>query len=313
MKKKISFIGAGNIGGTMASIASGYNYADIVLYDINGDFAKGKALDISQMNVVNGHDTSIIGTGDISEINGSDVIIITAGFPRKPQMTRDDLLTANAKIIGLVATNVAKYAPQAFCIIVTNPLDLMVFEFQKRSGLPKHKVVGMAGTLDGARFKCFLAEEFNVSVKDVEATVLGGHGDSMVPVLSSISVKGMRLGQMLKMNLTTQKRIDEIVDRVRHGGGEIVSLMQKGSAFYGPAACALEIAQSFLLNQNRVLTVSAFLDGEYGDIDGMAFGVPAVIGDNGVKRIIELNLDGHETQMLTQSVEHLESLIFKLS
>lgn len=312
MKKKISFMGAGNIGGTMASFASSYNYADIVLYDVNGDFAKGKALDIAQMNVVNGNDVSVIGTDDVSDIQDSDVVIITAGFPRKSDMTRDDLLAANIKVIDSIATNVAKYAPNAFCIMVTNPLDLMVFEFQKRSGLPKKRVVGMAGTLDGARFKCFLAKEFNVSVKDIDAMVLGSHGDSMVPVLSCVSINGMQMDQILKMGLITQEKMEQIVERVRYGGGEIVALLQQGSAFYAPAICALEIAQAFLLDKKRVLTVCAFLEGQYGGIKDMAFGVPAVIGAEGVEKIIELNLSDTEATMLKNSVNHLQSLISKL-
>lgn len=311
MRQKISFIGAGNIGGTMASIASEWNNIDIVLYDINSGAAKGKALDIAQMNASLCRPCSIVGSGDISDIQGSDVVIITAGLARTPGMTREGLLASNAEIIKSIALSVKTFSPEAFCIVVTNPLDAMVFQFQKHSMLPKNKVVGMAGTLDSARFKYFLSQELGVSPANIEAIVLGGHGDSMVPAKSCVSVSGISIEKMMEGGLCTQELFDRVVARTRNGGAEIVDLLKNGSAFYAPAVCSLEIAKAFLSNERKIMPVCAFLNGEYGAKD-MAFGVPAVIGSNGVESILQAPLSESEQGALNKSVDSVKTLVASL-
>lgn len=313
MKKrnKIALIGAGNIGGTLAHLAGLKNLGDVVILDVNEGTAKGKALDIEQSSVVESFDSSMIGTNSYEEIEGADVVIVTAGIARKPGMSRDDLLNTNTNIIKSVAEGIKKYASSAFVIVITNPLDAMVYVMQKVSGLPSNKVVGMAGVLDSARMSLFLAREFNVSVEDVTACVLGGHGDTMVPLIRYSSVAGIPIPDLIEMGWTTKAKIDEIVQRTRDGGAEIVKLLGNGSAFYAPASSAITMAESYLFDKRKILPVAANLNGEYG-IKEMYIGVPAVIGKNGVEKIVEIKLNSQELTMFNRSVEAVKKLISEI-
>ncbi len=310
MKKrnKISLIGAGNIGGTLAHLIGLKNLGDIVVLDVNEGVAKGKSLDIEQSSVIEDFDANITGTNSYSDIKDSDVIIVTAGIARKPGMSRDDLIATNSSIITSVAQGIKEHAPNAFVIVITNPLDAMVYVMQKVSGLPANKVVGMAGVLDSSRMSLFLAREFNVSVEDVVACVLGGHGDTMVPLIRYSSVAGIPLPDLIKMGWTTKEKIDKIVQRTRDGGAEIVKLLGTGSAFYAPASSAVVMAESYLQDKRRVLPVAAQLNGEYG-VKGLYIGVPAIIGKNGVEKVIEIKLNSQELTMFKRSVEAVNKLV----
>jgi malate dehydrogenase len=307
-RNKIALIGAGAIGGTLAHLIGLKELGDVVLFDIAEGIPQGKALDIAQSAPIEGFDARYIGVNSYEALDGADLCIVTAGVPRKPGMSRDDLLGINLKVMEQVGSGIAKYAPKAFVICITNPLDAMVWALQKCSGLPKHMVVGMAGVLDSARFRTFLAEEFNVSVEDVSAFVLGGHGDSMVPLTRYSTVAGIPLHDLVKLGWTTQARLEAIVDRTRNGGGEIVNLLKSGSAFYAPAASAVEMAQSYLHDKKRVLPCAAWLSGEYGRRD-IYVGVPVVIGAKGVERIVEIDLNSIERAMFEKSVDGVAALI----
>jgi malate dehydrogenase len=307
-RKKIALIGAGQIGGTLALMAGQKQLGDIALFDIVDDMPAGKALDLVESSPVEGFNADIAGTNDYGEaLANADVVIVTAGIPRKPGMSRDDLIATNAGVIKTVASNIQQHCPGAFVIVITNPLDAMVWAMQKASGLPPNMVVGMAGVLDSARFRYFLADEFNVSVEDVSAFVLGGHGDSMVPLTRYSTVAGIPLPDLVKMGWTTQERLDQIVQRTRDGGAEIVKLLKTGSAFYAPAASAIQMAEAYLLDQKRVLPCAAYLDGQYG-VQGFYVGVPTVIGAGGVERIVEIEMDGAEQAAFQNSVQAVESL-----
>ncbi|MBP7710058.1 MAG: malate dehydrogenase [Rickettsiales bacterium] len=310
MKKrnKIALVGAGNIGGTLAHLAGLKNLGDIVILDVNAGVAQGKALDLEQSSVVEDFDAKITGTSDYSDIEGADVVIVTAGIARKPGMSRDDLMATNTSIIKSVAEGIKKHAPDAFVIVITNPLDAMVYVMQKVSGLPANKVVGMAGVLDSARMSLFLAQEFGVSVEDVNSFVLGGHGDTMVPLIRYSSVAGIPVPDLIEMGWTTKTKIEEIVQRTRDGGAEIVKLLGTGSAFYAPASSAILMAESYLFDKKKVLPVAANLNGEYG-VKDMYIGVPAVIGKNGVEKIVEIKLNMQELTMFNRSVEAVKKLI----
>jgi malate dehydrogenase len=307
-RKKIALVGAGNIGGTLAHLIGLKELGDVVMFDVFPGVAAGKALDIMQSGPVDGFDSHMTGAGDYSAIAGADVVIVTAGFPRMPGMTRDDLLTKNAGVIGQVAEGIKTYAPNAFVICITNPLDVMVWVLQQKSGLPPEKVVGMAGVLDSARFRLFLAQEFGVSVEDVTAFVLGGHGDTMVPLTRYSTVAGIPVPDLVKMGWTTQEKIDAIVHRTANGGGEIVKLLEKGSAFYAPAASAIAMAESYLLDKKRVLPCAVLLNGEYGQND-FYVGVPVVIGANGVERIVEVEFTPAEKAAFDKSCDAVKKLI----
>src|SRR3954470_2053202 len=287
-RKKIALIGGGQIGGTLAHLAAYKELGDVVIFDIAEGLPQGKSLDLSQSGPVEGFDAKLTGTNRYETIEGADVCIVTAGVPRKPGMSRDDLLEINLKVMSQVGAGIAKYAPKAFVICITNPLDVMVWALQKYSGLPANKVVGMAGVLDSARFRHFLAEEFNVSVEDVTAFVAGGHGDSMVPLTRYSAVAGVPLPDLVKRGGTSQEKLDAIVERTRKGGGEIVNLLKTGSAFYAPAASAIAMAESYLKDKKRVLPCAAHLTGQYG-VNDMYVGVPIVIGAGGVERIVEVS------------------------
>lgn len=306
-RNKIALIGSGMIGGTLAHLAGLKELGDIVLFDIAEGIPEGKALDLAQSSTIDGFDAKLSGTQKYSAIKGADVCIVTAGVPRKPGMSRDDLLGINLKVMEQVGAGIKKYAPNAFVICITNPLDAMVWALQKFSGLPKNKVVGMAGVLDSARFRYFLAEEFDVSVEDVTAFVLGGHGDTMVPLTRYSTVAGIPLPDLVKMGWATKGRIDEIVDRTRKGGGEIVGLLKSGSAYYAPAASAIAMAESYLKDKKRVLPCAAALKGEYG-VKNMYVGVPTVIGANGVEKVLEINLNRTEEKMLQKSIDAVSEL-----
>ncbi len=309
-RNKIALVGAGNIGGELAVLAARKELGDVVLLDIpeKEGVAKGKALDIAQLSPVEAFDTKYSGTSDYKEIEGSDVVIVTAGVPRKPGMSRDDLVGINAKIIDTVGKGIKQHAPNAFVIVITNPLDAMVGLMQEVTGFPPKRVVGMAGVLDSARFRSFLAEEFNVSVDDVTAFVLGGHGDTMVPLLRYSTVGGISLHDLVDMGWTTKERLDKIVQRTRDGGAEIVALLKTGSAFYAPAASAIAMAESYLLDKKRVLPCAVQLNGEYG-VKGLYIGVPVVIGKEGVERIVEVEFNAEEKAMFDKSVAAVKSLI----
>ncbi len=307
-RRKIALIGAGNIGGTLAHLAGLKELGDIVLFDIVDGVPQGKALDLAQASPVAGFDAKLAGAADYSAIEGADVVIVTAGVPRQPGMSRDDLLNINLGVISKVGAGVKQYAPNAFVICITNPLDVMVWALQKASGLPTNRVVGMAGVLDSSRFRYFLAEELNVSVEDVSAFVLGGHGDDMVPSVRYSTVAGVPLPDLVAMGWTTQARIDAIVDRTRKGGGEIVGLLKTGSAYYAPATAAIAMAESYLKDKRRVLPCAAYLAGEYG-VNGLYVGVPVVIGANGVERVMEIKLDAAEKAMFEKSVNSVKTLI----
>jgi malate dehydrogenase len=307
-RNKIALIGAGNIGGTLAHLIGLKELADVVLFDVNEGLPQGKALDLSQSAPVEGFDCNLKGTNDYKDIEGSDVVIVTAGVPRKPGMSRDDLLNINTNIISTVAEGIKKYAPNAFVIVITNPLDAMVWVMREKTGFDSKKVVGMAGVLDSARFRHFLAEEFNVSVEDVTAFVLGGHGDTMVPLVRYSTVAGIPLPDLVKMGWTTTEKLEKIVQRTRDGGAEVVNLLKTGSAFYAPASAAVQMAESYLKDKKRVLPCAAQLNGEYG-LKNIYVGVPVIIGKNGVEKIVEIELNAAEQEMLNKSVAAVKSLI----
>ena len=307
-RKKIALIGGGNIGGTLAHLAGLKELGDIVLFDIVEGLPQGKALDLAQSSPIEGFDSAIRGANDYAEIKDSDVVIVTAGVARKPGMSRDDLIGINTKVVTTVGEAIKKHCPKAFVIVITNPLDVMVWIMREASGLPHSHVVGMAGVLDAARFRYFLAEEFKVSVQDVNAFVLGGHGDTMVPLIRFSSVGGLPLPELVKMGWTTDKRLEEIVQRTRDGGAEIVALLKTGSAFYAPASAAIQMAESYLKDKKRILPCAAHLNGEYG-VKGVYVGVPVVIGAGGVERIIEIPLNKDERAMFDKSVAAVEGLI----
>jgi malate dehydrogenase len=306
-RKKIALIGAGQIGGTLALLAATKELGDIVLFDIVDGVPQGKALDLAESGPVEGFNAKLAGASSYEAVAGADVIIVTAGVPRKPGMSRDDLLGINLKVMAAVGEGIKTYAPGAFVICITNPLDAMVWALQKFSGLPHNKIVGMAGVLDSARFRFFLAEEFNVSVEDVTAFVLGGHGDDMVPSLRYSTVAGIPLPDLVKMGWTTQARLDAIIERTRKGGGEIVNLLKTGSAFYAPAASGIAMAESYLKDQRRVLPCAAYLSGQYGVKDTFV-GVPVVIGAAGVERVVEIAFDASERAMFEKSVAAVQGL-----
>jgi malate dehydrogenase len=307
-RKRIALIGAGQIGGTLAHLIGLKELGDVILFDIAEGIPQGKSLDIAESSPVDGFDAHYAGTNSYEAIEGADVCIVTAGVPRKPGMSRDDLLGINLKVMEQVGSGIRKYAPNAFVICITNPLDAMVWALQKCCGLPRQMVVGMAGVLDSARFRHFLADEFNVSVKDVSALTFGGHGDDMVPMVRYSTVAGIPLPDLVKMGWTTQQRIDEIVERTRKGGGEIVNLLKTGSAFYAPAASAITMAESYLKDKKRVLPCAAWLNGEYGAKD-LYLGVLVVIGAKGVERIVEIDLNSSERAMFDKSVAAVETLV----
>ncbi|AIL13336.1 malate dehydrogenase [Candidatus Paracaedimonas acanthamoebae] len=311
-RKKLSIIGSGNIGGTLALLGGLKELGDIFLFDVLEGMPEGKALDLAEMSPIMGFDANIRGGHDYADLKDSDVVIVTAGVPRKPGMSRDDLLEINARIIREVARNIRQYCPQAFVIVITNPLDAMVWVMQHESHLPPHKVVGMAGELDTARFRYFLSQQFNVSVKDISALVMGGHGDTMVPLVRFSSVAGIPLPELVKMGWATQADIDKIVDRTRNGGAEIVNLLKSGSAFYAPAASAILMAEAYLKDQKRLIPCAAWLDGQYG-VKGLYVGVPAIIGAGGVERIVELELSSEERVMFNHSIDSVQALIKRLS
>ena len=310
-KNKIALIGAGNIGGTLAHLASLKNLGDVVLVDVNDGVSKGKALDISQSSAVEGFSVKISAGNDFSLIENSDVVIVTAGIARKPGMSRDDLLATNTSIIKSVGENIKKFAPNAFVIVITNPLDAMVYVMQKVSGLPKNKVVGMAGVLDSSRMSYFLSQEFNVSIDNVHSCVLGGHGDTMVPLIRYSTIAGIPIPDMLKMGFSSTQKIAEIVQRTRDGGAEIVKLLGSGSAFYAPASSAIEMAESYLFDKRKILPVAVNLQGEYG-LQDLYIGVPAIIGKNGVEKIIELQLNSEEKTMFDNSVDAVKKLVAEI-
>src|SRR5271163_713453 len=307
-RKKIGLIGAGQIGGTLAHLAAVKELGDIVLFDIIDGVPQGKALDLAESGPVEGFNAKLAGASDYAAIAGADVVIVTAGVPRKPGMSRDDLLGINLKVMDAVGAGIKAHAPNAFVICITNPLDAMVWALQKACGLPANKVVGMAGVLDSARFRYFLAEEFHVSVEDVTAFVLGGHGDDMVPSVRYSTVAGVPLPDLVKMGWTTQERIDAMVERTRKGGGEIVNLLKTGSAYYAPATSAIAMAESYLKDQKRVLPCAVYVDGAYG-IKDLYVGLPVVIGSAGVERIVELELTGEEKAGLAKSGDAVRGLI----
>jgi malate dehydrogenase len=306
-RNKIALIGSGMIGGTLAHLAGLKELGDIVLFDIADGIPQGKGLDIAQSSPVEGFDASLTGASDYAAIEGADVCIVTAGVPRKPGMSRDDLLGINLKVMEQVGAGIKKYAPNAFVICITNPLDAMVWALQKFSGLPKNKVVGMAGVLDSSRFRLFLAQEFNVSVKDITAFVLGGHGDTMVPLARYSTVAGIPLPDLVQMGWTTKEKLDQIIQRTRDGGAEIVGLLKTGSAYYAPAASAIEMAEAYLKDKKRVLPCAAHLSGQYG-VKDMYVGVPTVIGAGGVERIIEIDLNKGEKEAFDKSVAAVAGL-----
>ncbi|MBL1420760.1 MAG: malate dehydrogenase [Alphaproteobacteria bacterium] len=307
-RKKIALIGAGQIGGTLAHLIGLKELGDVVMFDIADGIPHGKALDIAESAPVNGFNISLKGTTEYKDIAGSDVIIVTAGVPRKPGMSRDDLVAINLKVMSQVGAGIAKYAPDAFVICITNPLDAMVWALQKFSGLPTNKVVGMAGVLDSSRFRFFLSEELGVSVQDVSAFVLGGHGDTMVPSTRYSTVGGISLDDVVKMGWLSQAKLDQIVQRTRDGGAEIVGLLKTGSAFYAPAASAISMAEAYLKDQKRILPCAAYLDGIYGQKD-IYVGVPTVIGENGIEKIIEIELNEDEKSQFEKSVSAVKGLI----
>jgi malate dehydrogenase len=302
-RPKIALIGGGQIGGTLALMAAQRELGDVVIYDVVEGMPQGKALDIMEARPVEGYDVRVTGTNDYADIRGASVVIVTAGFPRKPGMSRDDLLAMNLEIMKTVASNVKAHCPGAFVIVISNPLDAMVYAMKRITGFPRERVVGMAGVLDSARFRCFVALELGVSVEDVTAFVLGGHGDDMVPLPRYCTVAGIPLPELM-----TPEAIDRVVKRTRFAGGEIVELLKTGSAFYSPAASAMAMAEAFLKDKKRVLACAAHLEGEYG-VDGLYVGVPVVIGAGGVERVIEIRLTPDEKRLLDVSVERVRSLV----
>lgn len=311
-RKKIALIGAGQIGGTLALLCSQKKLGDVVLFDVFQGTAKGKALDLSQMASLYGSDIKLKGTDNYQDIEDADICIITAGFPRKPGMSRDDLLTKNLDVIKQVALGIKTYAKNSFVIMVTNPLDVMVYAFYKLSGFKPNKILGMAGVLDSARFRSFLATELKVSTSDISAMVLGGHGDDMVPLPRFTTVAGIPLTELISMGLLKTETLDEIIKRTRNGGGEIVQLLGNGSAFYAPALSAIEMAQSYLLDERRVLPCASFLNGAYG-IEGLFVGVPVIIGANGVEQVLELKLNENEKEAFLKSTASVQKVVDELN
>ena len=307
-RNKISLVGSGQIGGTLALLAGLKNLGDVVLFDIAKGVPQGKGLDIAQASTIEGFDSKVTGANSYAALKGSDVVIVTAGVPRKPGMSRDDLLGINNSVMHSVGKGIKKYCPKAFVICITNPLDVMVHQLRKACGLPFNRVVGMAGVLDSARLRLFLAQEFDVSVEDVTAFVLGGHGDSMVPLVRYSTVAGIPVPDLIQMGWTTKKRIEAIVDRTANGGGEIVQLLGTGSAFYAPASSAIAMAESYILDKKRVLPCAAYVKGSYG-LDGLYVGVPVVIGSKGVERIIDIKLNADERKKFRRSVNSVKGLI----
>jgi malate dehydrogenase len=307
-RPKVALIGSGQIGGTLAHLVGLKELGDVVMFDIAEGVPQGKSLDIAQSSTVEGFDARLSGTNSYEAIEGAAVCIVTAGVPRKPGMSRDDLLGINLKVMEQVGAGIKKYAPNAFVICITNPLDAMVWALQKYCGLPKQMVVGMAGVLDSARFRYFLADEFNVSVEDVTAFVLGGHGDTMVPLPRYSTVAGIPLPDLVRMRWTTQARVDEIVKRTANGGAEIVNLLKTGSAFYAPASSAIAMAESYLKDKKRVLPCAAWLNGEYG-IKDLYVGVPVVIGAKGVERVVEIELSSQERDAFEKSAGSVQTLV----
>ena len=307
MRKKITLIGAGQIGGTLAHLIALKDLADVVLFDVAAGIAKGKALDIAQSSPVNGFNVNLSGTDNYEDTKNSDVIIITAGVPRKPGMTRDDLLGINLKIIKQVAEGIKKTSPDAFVICITNPLDVIVMALQKYSGLPKNKVVGMAGILDSSRFIYFLSKELKVPVQKIKSFVLGGHGDSMVAMLGSTEVDGKKIQELVEQGKISREKLDQIVDRTKKGGAEIVKYLEKGSAFYAPAASGVEMAESYLKNLKKQLPCAVYLNGEYG-VKNIYAGVPVILGSSGVEKIIELELTSDEKASFKKSIQSVEDL-----
>lgn len=307
-RKKIALIGGGNIGGTLAHLVGLKELGDVVMFDVVEGLPQGKTLDLAQSSAIEGFDASLKGTQDYKEIEGSDVVIVTAGVPRKPGMSRDDLVDINTKIIKSVGEGIKKHAPNAFVIVITNPLDVMVWVMKEVTGFKPEKVIGMAGVLDTARFRYFLSEEFNVSVEDVSAFVLGGHGDTMVPLARYSSVGGVPLPDLVKMGWTTQSKLDAIVQRTRDGGAEIVALLKTGSAFYAPASAAVQMAESYLKDKKRILPCAAYLTGQYG-VDNLYVGVPVVIGAKGVEKVVEINLNKEEKELFDKSVSAVKGMV----
>jgi len=307
-RKKIALIGGGQIGGTLAHLAGLKELGDIVIFDIAEGLPQGKALDLAQSSTVEGYDAALSGANDYADIKGADVVIVTAGVPRKPGMSRDDLLGINLKVMKSVGEGIAANAPDAFVICITNPLDVMVWALQQFSGLPAKKVVGMAGVLDSARFKLFLAEELNVSVEDVNAFVLGGHGDTMVPLARYSTVAGIPIPDLVDMGWITNEKLDQIIQRTRDGGAEIVGLLKTGSAFYAPATAAIAMAESYLKDKRRLLPCAVELNGEYG-VNGMYVGVPVLIGENGVEKVVEISLNDDEKAGFDHSVAAVQGLV----
>ena len=307
-RKKIALVGSGMIGGTLAHLAAMKELGDVVLFDIAEGLPAGKALDLSQAGPVEGYDAILKGTSDYLDIKNADVVIVTAGVPRKPGMSRDDLLGINLKVMKAVGEGIKTNCPNAFVICITNPLDAMVWALREFSGLPHNRVVGMAGVLDSARFRHFLAEEFEVSMEDVTAFVLGGHGDTMVPILEYSTVAGIPVPDLIKMGWSTTEKMDAIVQRTRSGGGEIVQLLGNGSAYYAPATAAIQMAEAYLKDKKRVLPCAAHLSGEYG-VDGLYVGVPIVIGANGVERVVEIELDDAARENFQVSVDAVKELL----
>ncbi len=312
MRKKFALIGAGNIGGTLAHLIALKELGDVVLFDIAEGVSQGKSLDICESAPIEGFDIALKGTSEYKDIEGADVVIITAGIARKPGMSRDDLIEVNTGVMKQVAEGIKAHAPSAFVIVVTNPLDVMVAVVQKISGLNPNKVVGMAGVLDSARFAYFLSEELNISVNNINASVLGGHGDTMVPMVRYTTAAGVAIPDLIKMGMITQDRVDEIVQRTRDGGAEIVALLKNGSAFYSPASAAVQMAESYLKDKRMILTCAAYLNGEYG-LKDLYVGVPVVIGQNGVEKIIELEMDSGERKMFDHSVNSVKELMSKVN
>ncbi len=307
-RNKIALIGGGNIGGTLAHLAGLKQLGDVIMFDIVEGLPQGKTLDLAESSPIDGFDVSLKGTQKYADIKGADVVIVTAGVARKPGMSRDDLLGINIKVMGQVGAGIKNYAPNAFVICITNPLDAMVWVLRESCGLPTHKVVGMAGVLDSARFRYFLAEEFDVSVEDVTAFVLGGHGDTMVPLPRYSTVSGIPLPDLIKMGWTDKKKLDAIIQRTRDGGAEIVGLLKTGSAFYAPAAAAIQMAESYIYDKKRLLPCAAYLNGQYG-VKNMYVGVPVVIGAKGVERVAEISLNASEKKMFDKSVNAVRGLV----
>ena len=307
-RKKISLIGAGNIGGTLAHLIGIKELADVVLVDIAKGIPQGKSLDIAESSPVDGFDIKLKGSNSFTPIKNSDVIIVTAGSPRKPGMSRDDLIEINLKVMKIVGESIKKYSPKSFVICITNPLDAMVWALREFSGLPHKMVVGMAGVLDSARFRFFIAEHMKISVEDVAAFVLGGHGDTMVPLVRFSNVGGIPIPELIKMKMIDKKIIDKIVKRTRSGGGEIVSLLKTGSAFYAPASAALAMAEAYIKDKKRILPCAAYLNGEYG-VSGFYIGVPVIIGKEGAEKVIEVKLNPDEKKMFVKSVKSVKNLI----